>query len=280
MKQILLIFLLILLVGSYPVNAKQLEVKGTIVAREKSYGHIYQDDEIQTSLLIVRLENIVKGEEKSKYILVSYKWQLKDEVNPEFENQTTSWSFLLSPKKSCKSALRDLQFTFFGGQKISGIQPRFLRNIGSENEPLPFDTKLPCYESRATKVQKIVKFPETQNSAENYRPSFVIEDGLWIDHPQTPLKVFFGGIEEFTNTSNKSISEFGLGCVINPNNDFQVIKSFPVEMRGLNPNQTIFTTESTGTSASMDKLFTCFEMKAKLAAISVKFADNSVWEIK
>jgi len=278
MKQFILTSFLIVLTCPFLSYSKNLEVIGTVVAQELSYGHsysIYKAEEVPTTYLIVRVDNPIQGVEASKYILVSFMWNKGSLI---LDRNNSKWQFKLSRNKGCDSNLKKLQYVFFGSKQVSGIQPRFLRTSAYDNETIPFDFKLPCYTTNLKKMQKMDS--PTSVSKDTEEESYVTENSLWINPQQTPLKVFFGGEDKFTNMSDKTISQFVLGCVIEQSDAFQVVKLFPVEKSEFRPNGTAFSVNNAGSASSMDKLYTCYEMKAKLTAVRVKFEDDSIWELK
>jgi len=277
MKQILLTIFLSLMFSPCLTYAKGLEVMGKIVAFELSYGHNYSIDktqEVPRKYLVARVDEIIKGDKKSKYILVSFAVN-KGEVNFYDKN---SWNFKLSKRSSCNTTLRKLQYVFFGSEKVSGIQPRLLRTVGYEDEILPLDSTLPCYDTNLKKMEE--NNLSTPVSKGSEKESYVLEVSLWLNLPEFPMTIFFGGIDEFTNKTNKTISEFNLGCVTNENNQIQLKQIFEVKKIKISPSKESFEVNNASLAPSMDKLYICYQMKAKLTAVRVKFEDNSIWELK
>lgn len=261
-------------------KGSDLKLVGTVVAVEELYGHIYSSEKINTSYLIVRVDRIIKGQENSRYILISYKWRLKDKLDP-FSKRATQWELNLTKTKGCPKMLRELQYVEFGLEgTTTGIMPRFRRTWGVEFELLPFDIPLPCYESRYDKISQT----ETSKPAQDYVPVtdtsfFVLEEERWVNLTETPLKISLlgGGDFIFTNISTKHILGYRLGCV---SSNGKVINGIDETKVNLKPNEGAFTTNSTGTSEQMEELYICHQSRAKLAVIEVRFEDDSVWKAK
>jgi hypothetical protein len=276
--------LLCLFIGSVAYASKpkgsDLELAGTIVAVENLFGHIYSSDKINTSYLIVRVDRIIKGQEDSPFILVRYKWRLKDKLDP-FSKHATHWEINLTRAKGCSKTLRELQYVEFGSQeKTSGIMPRFRRTWGTEFELLPFDVSLPCYESRDDRISQIETSKPTQNSVPVTDVSFfVLEEDRWINLTETPLKLSLlgGGDFVFTNVSPQRILGYRLGCV---DGNGGIIKRMDETKMTLTPNEGASSTNSMGISEQMEELYVCHQSRAKLAVIEVKYEDGSVWKAK
>lgn len=115
------ILLLSLVTGgrmAYASNPKgsNLKLAGTIVAVENLFGHIYSSDKINTSYLIVRVDRMINGQERSHYIHVSYKWRLKDKLDP-LSQRATQWEFELTKAPGCAKTLKELQYVEFGTEE-------------------------------------------------------------------------------------------------------------------------------------------------------------------
>ena len=267
----------------YASNPKDsdLELAGTIVAVENLFEHIYSSEKINTSYLIVRVDRIIKGQQDSHYILVSYNWRLKDKLDP-FSKHATQWRFNLTRRKDCAKTLRELQYVGFGfeGKETSGIMPRFRRTWGVEFEPLPFDVSLPCYESRYDKILKIETPKPTQDNIPVTDTNFfVLEKDRWINLSESPLKISLLGSSGFifANVSIKRTLGYRLGCV---NSNGEVVNRMDETEVNLNPNERLFSFSRGGTSPQMDELYICHQSGAKLAVVEVRFDDGSIWKPK
>ncbi len=106
MKLIIIFVLAFILVFNAEISASnKLEIVGTIVGQEELYGHIYDGSAITPRLLIVRVDQKIKGEIKAKYILVNYQWRLDDKITPFGNSQATQWNFALTKEKKCSFTL-------------------------------------------------------------------------------------------------------------------------------------------------------------------------------
>ena len=281
MKRLALIFCLVIIVYPFLCYSKSIEIIGTIVALKLNLeGHSYSEykmAEIPKSYLIVRIDELVKSTEESKYVLVSF---IGDRGESDFGNPNSFWKFKLTRNKACDANLRDLQFAFFGRKQTSGVLPRLLRTPGYENEALPFDSKLSCYATNLKNTQEIRKANADSKRVEAEYDSFVLEKALWLNPTETPLKVYFGRLDEVANTTDKPISEFKFGCVSFQDNAYQIKHSFEVEKVKVPAKKRAYLAVSNGNSEYMDELYTCYQMKSKVAVVWVKFEDNSLWKLK
>lgn len=257
------------------------ELIGTVIAKQALYGHIYDDEEIIPRLLIVRVDQKIKGEIASKYVLLNYYWRLKDEQTPYDGSFATQWHFSVTKEKNCSSALADIQFVIFG-QNDTGIMPRFFRTQGIDFEPLPFNEKLPCYKLKRDDFYRLgFKADENKFSSKDTE-FYVLEKERWINTKNSPLEISLlprGGFA-LKNISEKNISEFQFGCLIGKSSgDFNVLESFPTEKTDLKPQIQIFSINSIGTNQYMEQLKICHDKNAMFGVIKIKFNDGSVWQI-
>ncbi len=258
-------------------KSSELRVAGTIVAVENLYGHIYSSEDINSSFLIVRVDRVIKGHVTSPYILVNYKWRLKDKDNP-FGQKADKWEFDLTSSNACSRTLHDLQFVEFElDGKTTGIMPRFRRTSSDEFELIPFDISLPCYESRYDSISRIAtpnaRLDELYASDITF---FVLEKVRWINLAGTPLRISLigHGDFEFTNTSKQGIAAYRFGCV---DSNGSVLKKLDEKKVSIQPGNGITSSNSDGTSDQMEEIYICHQSEAKLSVVGVRFEDGSVW---
>lgn len=261
-------------------NSDTLKINGTVVADEELYGHIYNSDEVHPYLLIVRIDEVLKGEIDSKYILVNYYWRLKDSYTVD-TTKFSKWELQLYKQKSCNSSIRKLQFVMFGRDEPTGMMPRFSRTLGIAVEKLPFDETLPCYRLKRDEFLPVkssiidgAKMPESDMEY------YVLEKNRWINAPATPLKfgLLRNGNLYLQNKSNKQIDGYKLGCVSeDKDNDLKTVAEISEVKDTLKPEQGIFITNSIGSDEYMEQLKTCYDKNAKLSVVEVLFEDSSIW---
>ena len=287
MKQILLVvFIFILFQIPCLAQTSKLKVLGTVIAEQRSFGHIYSDKNINLNYLIVRLDKIIEGQEKSNYVLIKHKWKLKDYPTLLDTENESQWNFSLKPDNGCSKSLREIQFALFGDDKgkISGLLPALKRKQGAETEQLPFSVTLPCYQIDYKNSKINQSFTPRQRSADLTGSNlFVLETELFENESNTPLEIswFGNGGFIYTNVSPKLITSFQLGCVIKNENTIQIISKMPVTVESVEPNSSLLTPKaSDGTTDNMDELYTCYQSKAKLTVIEVNSKDGLVWKLK
>jgi hypothetical protein len=109
-------------------NSKKITIEGTVVARERLYGHIYDGERIDPKLLVVRVDKTISGNTGARHILVDYQWRPDDGDTPYDGEYPSRWTFKLSAEKICETSLERIQFVEFGRDEITGILPRFNRS--------------------------------------------------------------------------------------------------------------------------------------------------------
>ena len=277
-----LLFTVIFCFETSASNSSKLLLNGTVVAEEAFYGHIYDSDKVHPYLLIVRIDEVFKGEINSKYILVNYYWRLKDDVRVEGAKYS-QWKFQLYREKSCNSSIGKLQFVMFGRLgEITGMMPRFKRSQGITVEEIPFDESLPCYRLkrdgfspvRSSRITEI-KAPETDTEY------YVLENERWLNFPETPLEIGLmpGGELYLRNSSEKQINGFRLACVSeNKGGRLNIAAEMPDVTYKLKSKEKKWSINSTGSDDYMRELKTCYDKNAKLSVVRVNFDDGSVWQ--
>lgn len=124
-KIFLILIILCINFSTAVAQDKRIEIVGTVVGKDRFFGHIYDSNTVNKRLLIVRIDEKLKGKIDSKYILIKHFWRLKDEKTPYRDNQATQWKFILTRKNGCDSTLEKLQFAYFNiDEKITGIYPQ------------------------------------------------------------------------------------------------------------------------------------------------------------
>jgi hypothetical protein len=287
MKQIVL-FVFIFILFQIPCSAQKskLKVLGTVIAEELSFGHIYSDKIINIKHLIVRLNKVIEGKEESQYILIKYKWRLKDYPTSLDTENESQWEFSLKKDNSCNKSLREIQYALFADDKgkINGLLPALKRKQGAETEQLPFSVTLPCYQINYKNSKINPSFTPRQRSSDLTGSNlFVLETELIENEPNTPFIIswFGNGSLIFTNVSPKLITSFQLGCTIKRENTIQILSRMSVTIQNVDPDSSLLTPKASGgTTDNMDELFTCYQSKAKLTVIEVNSKDGSVWKLK
>ncbi|HVE57434.1 MAG TPA: hypothetical protein VNB22_11445 [Pyrinomonadaceae bacterium] len=261
-------------------NSNKLKINGTVISSEVLYGHIYNEDEVNPYLLIVRVDEILKGEIDSKYILVNYYWRLKDDYTVA-TTKFSKWELQLYKQKSCDSSIGKLQFVMFGRDQPSGMMPRFNRTWGIPSEKLPFDETLPCYRLKRDEFSPVkssiianAKMPETDTEY------YVLEKTRWINFPAAPLE--FGLLRNgnlfLQNKSEKQIESYKLGCVTeDKDNHLKTVVEISEVKYKIKPKGEKWSINSIGTDEYLTEFKTCYDKNAKLSVIEVHFDDNFVW---
>ncbi len=260
------------------------EIVGTVVGKDRIYGHIYDSNAVNKRLLIVRVDEKLKEKVDSKYVLVKYIWHLKDEKTPYNNENATQWKFILTREKDCDSTLEKLQFSYFStGNKITGMFPQIDRTWGIDFENLPFEKTLPCYKLESKNLSQIETFTTDSNKIPRTdKESFVLKDSILINPSQTPLEIgiFRNGLFVFTNTSDKTISNYTFGCVAEKDGKIIVTDEINSEETELSEKSSvIFPKGSGGTINYTEQIKSCYDKKSKLAIIKVSFQDKSIWQV-
>jgi hypothetical protein len=274
----------VLVTAAMSQDSVKLNVQGTIVASEKQFGHIYDEEEINSSLYIVRVGDEAKGHVSSRFILVKHKWRLKDDLI-RLDSKYSQWKFGLVKDTTCNSSIKEIQFVWFGNtKKPSGMMPRFRRSSFLNAGQIPFIPKLPCYLFRPEKSEPVISSVITSESAaKTDMEAFVLETDRWINIIGSPIRIGLSGagMLTFTNITRTPVSSFWLACV----DDLMLTKNRPPEkVRELKTSlpagsSTPTTFNSIGTDDYMQEMKTCHDKGLKLGIGSVTFSDNTVWEL-
>jgi hypothetical protein len=261
-------------------NSSNLRLAGTVVAVEGLFGHIYNEKQAVSSLLIVRVDRVIEGREDAKYILVRYKWRSQGHEGDPVDRHVTQWEFTLTKANMPPSTLKDMQYVRSGSdEKTFGITPRFQRTWETASELLPLDVRLPLYESQFDQISKIPTSTLIQENAPNTDLTFyVLEQERWMNFPGSPVKiVLFTGHLLFNNNTDKTIENFTLGCV---NADGAVVKRLKTTHQVLEPKAGSLWVTDGGTSEQADQFYICRERKSKLAVVEARLDDGTVWKAK
>jgi hypothetical protein len=264
-------------------NSKKLTIEGTVVARERLYGHIYDGEKIEPKLLVVRVDKTISGNTGARHILVDYQWRMDDKDTPYDGEYPSRWTFKLSAEKICETSLERIQFVEFGRDEITGILPRFNRSWDLRPEPLDLKVQLPCYKLKRGNFSLIawgkdegIRMPSAS------KDFFVIEDDLWINLPGAPLALELrtNGIPLLRNISDEDVTDHSFGCVRKTAAGFTVSKAFPAEKSLIHPGPGILITNSNGTNDLMTPFKICRDLGSVLTVVKVGLAGGGVWEVR
>jgi hypothetical protein len=264
-------------------NSKKITIEGTVVARERLYGHIYDSESVVPQLLVVRVDKAIFGNIGARHILVDYQWRLDDKNTPYDGVYASRWTFKLSAEKICETSLERIQFVEFGRNEITGILPRFDRSWNLRPEPLDLKQQLPCYKLKRGNFSLIswgkdeaIRMPPAT------KDFFVIEDDLWINVPGAPLALELrtNGTPLLRNISDVDVTDHALGCVRKTAGGFAVSKAFPAEKSLIHPGPGILITSSDGTNDFMTPFKVCRDLGSVLAVVKVRLAGGHVWEVR
>ena len=265
-------------------NTKRLEIEGTVIARERLYGHIYDGEEINPRLLVVRVDKVIRGKINKEQILVNYQWRLDDKGTPLEDQFAGKWNFRLTEKKFCDRTLHDIQFVEWGHKgTITGILPRFDRAWALPQVFVDLRERLPCYKLKRGNFalqadgrnQRIV----IPTSGKDF---FVLDEDLWANAPDSPLEIGLhaSGNPFLQNVSGREIDGYALGCVRKENNEFATSKFFPVTKDHFHVGSTAMSGASDGTNDFMGFFKTCRDLKSMVSVTRVLFPNGDTWEIK
>jgi hypothetical protein len=161
----LVVMLLVVFVGSFidarerqTVN-RQLKINGRIVGYDQSVSLTGLTSTPKIDVLIVRVEKIIKGQEKANYIKVLREyWKDDFSLSKDLTNDRKEWTFLLTKAQGCDESLREMQFPSKKTSEGTEIQvPRYKPSTGAEAEGIPEDLKLPCYRVRPDGITPLKK---------------------------------------------------------------------------------------------------------------------------
>jgi len=277
---------LIAAVASSALSQKtNLQVSGTIVGEERLFGHIYSRTALQRKILLVRVDSILKAEERSQYILVQRTYRLADYPEPVDLAGNHQWRFKLKREKSCDSSLRSLQFAFFSdnaGQTV-GLLPRIRAREQSTAVQLSFSQLLPCYTVAPNGIRQVSSDSDLEKvpDGNTFASPFILDQDLFSNLSGTPVRLSWsvnGGVNA-TNISDKRITSFTLGClsVGETPKSFETFEEFPTSLAA---QQTQLSPRgSDGTTDDMYSLYTCYKQHAMLAVIAATYEDGTKWRL-
>lgn len=265
-------------------DSKKLEIEGTVIARERLYGHIYDGEEINPMLLVIRVDKVINGKINKEQLLVNYQWRLDDKGTPLDDHFASKWNFRLTKKTFCDRTLHDIQFVEWSDNgTVTGILPRFDRARAVSSAFIDFRERLPCYELkrgnfalRADGRNQSIVMPESA------RDFFVLDEDLWTNAPGSPLEIRLhtNGNPFLQNVSAREIDGYALGCVRKEDNGFATSKSFPFAKERFPVGSASMSGASDGTNDFMELFKTCRDLKSMVSVIKVVFPNGDTWEIR
>jgi hypothetical protein len=130
-----------------------LRVVGTVVGFDPSSNLVLGFESLRGDLLLVRVDKVLAGKEKAKYIKIHYQYFPGEPPLPRkmFEHKT-QWCFWIKREPYDDYPLRQLLYTEARDESGKVLPPdvRMERVPGMENEQLPPEnTILPAYEIRS-----------------------------------------------------------------------------------------------------------------------------------
>jgi hypothetical protein len=265
-------------------NTKRLEIEGTVVARERLFGHIYDDREVNPRLLVVRVDKVIKGKINNPHILVNYQWRLYDKGTPLEDQFASKWNFRLTEKKFCDSVLRDIQMVEWGPKgTITGILPRFERAWALPSVFIDLGERLPCYELKRGNfaLQADGRNPGIVMPTRD-KDFFVLDEDLWTNAPDSPLEIRLqaNSTPFLQNVSGREIDGYTLGCVRKISDGFATSKFFPVTKDHFPVGSATRSSWSDGTNDFMEQFKICRDLKSMVSVSRVLFSNGDTWEIK
>jgi hypothetical protein len=133
--------------GGESCGKQDLVITGVVVGYDQLIQLANITSAPQVNVLVVRIEERIKGREESRYIKVIYEHLSGEATLPsEIFDGKNRWSFKLGRQTSCDSSLQALESA--SGKTEDGTEvsvPRLKRTPGAEAENIPADAMLPCY---------------------------------------------------------------------------------------------------------------------------------------
>lgn len=144
-------------VGEGKQAEEQLKITGKVVAYDPSTSLISLTSAPKLEILVVRIEERVKGREESRYVKVLYKHMENNPTLPErvFDGKSL-WSFALRREPSCDGPMKALpSLRSHTGDGSDMPLPRLKRTLGAESEKITDETNLPCYSLRSSDLRPV-----------------------------------------------------------------------------------------------------------------------------
>jgi hypothetical protein len=110
----------------------------------------------QSQLLIARVDKILKGKEKAKYIKIIYEYFSSEETHLKalLSDEKHQWKFVLSRNKRCDSTLKEAKYAkgiaLDGAKEIMPVL--LLKDVGGL-EAISESTNLPCYSLKSDGIK-------------------------------------------------------------------------------------------------------------------------------
>ena len=123
-----------------------LTIVGPVVAYERSVTRLAQLTFVpNTEVLIVRVDKLIKGQERAHYLKVVYRYGTDEpSLAKEVFDSRSQWRFTLKRDRNCDSSVGQLKSVKTQTKEGEEVTLSGLKFTG-ETEGLTEDTNLPCY---------------------------------------------------------------------------------------------------------------------------------------
>jgi hypothetical protein len=136
---------------------QRVEVSGFVVAKHKLMGKSLSKDNLQTEMVILRLEKHEKLASESLYLIVYYQHRLDEPALPaEFFRFGKQWRLILARVSGCDSTVKKL-ITIYnekGEASYSEENLHVLLDV-AEGEQIPMEKVLPCYVLEPSNIKSL-----------------------------------------------------------------------------------------------------------------------------
>jgi hypothetical protein len=124
-----------------------LQAEGVVVGYDQLLPLINSPGVLQTQMLLVRVERVLKGHEKSRYIRVEYRYGSGQQpLATDMLERAKTMRLPLTRDSGCDGALKDV--IYIKGERENGekVEPlQRIKFLDKEAEGLPRNTVVPCY---------------------------------------------------------------------------------------------------------------------------------------
>jgi len=123
-----------------------LTIVGPVIAYERSVTRLAELTFVpNTEVLIVRVDKLIKGQEKSHYLKVVYRYGTDEpSLTKEVFDSRRQWRFILKRDSNCDSTVGQMKAVKTQTKEEEEVTLSGLKFTG-ETEMLADDTYLPCY---------------------------------------------------------------------------------------------------------------------------------------
>ena len=140
----------------------RLRIVGTVVGYDGSSHLLIHPESISYDILLIRVDKVLAGSERAKYIRLQYVYGPGEPALPEELFKGGSWCFKISRDPDYDLPLQELLYTEAQAEAGKPLPPdiRLRRVQGMENEQLPLpDTVIPAYAMKPGDYKKSVLLP-------------------------------------------------------------------------------------------------------------------------